>query len=285
MVEEAVFLLNNLAFQEVSVPDQQVSEAENRLMSRIGEAPVGKKGAAVPMRRWMAVAASVVLLVLAGLGLRKLYTRPSIATQYGEISRSVLPDGTEITLNAHSRIEYGKQWSSGKDREVWLTGEAFFHVKKTPEHDRFIVHTDHFDVIVTGTQFNVVNHANEAGVVLKEGSVTVHGTNGQDLKMLPGDLVDLKGGELVKQTVNPEDIIAWTDNKMNFDNTPISEVIKMIQEHYGVKVTVSDPSLLTHTLIGIFPNDNLNVLLKALEATKEFKVSRDGDNVVIQSPF
>jgi len=121
--------------------------------------------------------------------------------------------------------------------------------------------------------------------LVNRGSLLPREEDPGDLKMLPGDLVDLKGGELVKQTVNPEDIIAWTDNKMNFDNTPISEVIKMIQEHYGVKVTVSDPSLLTHTLIGIFPNDNLNVLLKALEATKEFKVSRDGDNVVIQSPF
>ncbi len=50
-------------------------------------------------------------------------------------------------------------WKEGTSREVWLKGEAFFHVSKTPTKARFIVHTERFDVVVTGTQFNVMNRA------------------------------------------------------------------------------------------------------------------------------
>jgi ferric-dicitrate binding protein FerR (iron transport regulator) len=271
-----------------------VTEAEDRLMRCIGEL-TGEKTPGTPVRalhqayrgRWIAAASVAVILVAAGLVWEKWESKPSVVTPYGKISSVVLPDGTEITLNAHSRLDYGKDWKEGRDREVWLTGEALFHVTKKPLHDRFIVHTDHFDVIVTGTIFNVVNipDENQGGVLLKEGSVTIREEDGQELKMVPGDYVRLKDNRLLKQDTNQDDITAWTENKVDFDNTPFSEVIKMIQLHYGVKVEVSDPRLLSINLNGIFPNDNLDVLLKALEATKEFKVTKDGDKVVIQSPL
>jgi ferric-dicitrate binding protein FerR (iron transport regulator) len=98
---------------------------------------------------------------------------PEFKTAYGEIKEQQLPDATEVTVNANSRIICSKGWQDGKDREVWMKGEAFFHVRKTPLKSRFIVHTDHFAIIVTGTQFNAVNRGGRANVMLREGSVNL----------------------------------------------------------------------------------------------------------------
>lgn len=285
LVDSAIELIKRLDVQEMPVPAAQLEAAEDRLFRYISESEAPK----VVRMRWKswrvwASAAACVLVIFVAASLDKYWrgSKMTVNTAYGQTSQNMLPDGTEVMLNANSSFTYGKHWNEGKDREVWLKGEAFFHVTKTANHDRFIVHTDHFDVIVTGTMFNVVNQPGAAGVLLKEGSVTLLDEHGREMKMVPGDDVVLKGEELVKQeAVNPEDVTAWTENKMSFDNTPLSDVIRMIESHYGVKVEVANPTLLKGTLSGIFPNDNLDVLLQALDATTVYKVEKVGDKIIL----
>jgi len=286
--DNAIELIKALDLQEKPVPPAQLAAAEARLFGvvnapRVQDAPVRRLRRS-SWRVWVSAAACLVVILMAA-GIDKWWIRGknTVDTPYGQTARLVLPDGTEVMMNANSSFTYPRHWKEGKDREGWLKGEAFFHVRKTSQHDRFIVHTDHFDVIVTGTEFNVVNQPDNAGVVLKEGTVTLIDEHGTEIKMAPGDNVVLKGTQLIRETVNPEDATAWMDNKMNFDNTPLSEVIRMIRFHYGVEVEVSNPTMLNKTLTGIYPNDNLDVLLKALEATKEYKVERSGDRVILDT--
>lgn len=291
LAESAVEFLQRFDLEESPVPVAQIDAAEERLFGRISASasPAETPAKVVRMRNWrvwVSTAACVLVVLLAAyLDKNWISGKKTLSTPYGQIARIVLPDSTVVMLNAHSILTYSKTWKEGSDREVWLKGEAFLHVSKKPLHDRFIVHAEHFDVIVTGTAFDVLSLPAKGQVALKEGSVTLQDDQGQELKMVPGDVVDVDGSRLVKQTVNPDDFTAWTDNKMDFDNTPISELIKMIQLHYGVKVEVSDPGLLNHTLNGIFPNDNLDVLLRSLEATKEYRIKKDGDRVVIQPAY
>lgn len=286
LVDNAIEFLKKMDLQEMPVPAAQLAAAEARLFEHISATQQPAKIVRMKWgsrRLWASAAACVAVVILAAyLDSHWIKGKTTLNTPYGQISKNVLPDGTEVTLNAHSSFTYPKFWKAGRDREVWLKGEAFFHVKKTALHDRFIVHTDHFDVIVTGTSFNVVNQPDQAGVVLKEGRVTLLDEQGQELKMMPGDEVELKGSQLVRQvTVNPDDATLWMENKVNFDNTPISEVVRLIQVHYGVTVEVDDPKLLNQTLNGVFENDNLEVLLKALEATRVYKVEKTGDKVIL----
>ncbi len=289
LADSAVELLEILNVQEMSVLDAQMEAAELRLFARIEEPamlvhmPSKRK---ISWRVWVSVAACI-LVVLTAAWLDKYWAaaKSTLSTPYGTILTQTLPDGTVVTLNANSKFSYGRHWSAGSDREVWLNGEAFFHVKKTVQHDRFIVHADHFDVIVTGTSFDVITQPADAQVALKEGSVTLQSEKGDTIKMVPGDIVSLQNGQWMRQTANMDNVTAWTDNKINFDNTPLSETIKLIEAHYGVKVAVADPKLLSKTLTGIFPNDNIDVFLKALEATKIYKITKDGDSIVIQSAY
>jgi transmembrane sensor len=310
---EAVTLLEKLDLREIAVPQAQVDAAEARLLRQVG-ASVPSIDASVPLggtpisvgspeipetpevpqismrgkirRSWLA-AAAVVLLVVAGWTARHwLNGKNTLSTPYGQMAKSVLPDGTEVTLNAHSSLVYGRHWSEGTDREVWVKGEAFLHVAKKPLHDRFIVHTDHFDVIVTGTSFNVVNRDDASNVVLKEGHVTVRSDLGKEVKMEPGEQVQLEGKELVKQSVNPEGVIAWTDGKIEFDSATLADVVKMIERHYGARVTVEKAALLSYPVNGILPNNSLDDLLKALSALeysyRDLNIEREGDRIIIR---
>jgi ferric-dicitrate binding protein FerR (iron transport regulator) len=75
--------------------------------------------------------------------------------------------------------------------------------------------------------------------------------------------------------------MAWTENKLVFNNTPISEVANIIKKHYGIDVKLAEDYLAQKTITGIMPNDNLDVLLQSLNATQEFKVLKDGDSILI----
>lgn len=290
LVKQAVAFMNDIKVKELSVPQGEIAKAYQQLTERLDREGQGSTPVISIKRqrikRWMSVAAAVLLLA-AGFSIWK-YTQPadpSLGTAYGQISTHKLPDGSIMMLNANSCATLGKDWKEGNDREVWLnSGEAFFHVKKTPQKNRFVVHTNDLDVIVTGTQFNVLTRDNKTSVLLTEGSVTIRTPAGEEIKMVPGDFVEIDHNNLEKKKANEESILAWKDNRIIFDNTPIAEAARMIQEHYGMKVIIADSSLNGKTLNGMMPNDNLEILLRSIEATNEFKITRKDTEILISMP-
>ena len=90
-----------------------------------------------------------------------------------ETRNVILPDGSSVLLNRHSSLSYPKRFKSD-NREVQLTGEAYFEVSKDQKHP-FIVQTEHINVQVLGTHFNVDAYRNspEVKTTLLTGSVAV----------------------------------------------------------------------------------------------------------------
>jgi ferric-dicitrate binding protein FerR (iron transport regulator) len=293
-LEQAIDLLTFLSLKEEPVQPDQITRGEMALLERIrrmrGENPAEREHSLWVMpfykKPWAArkawVAAATVFILATGMVfLLKTHGRSKWHTAYGEVRIENLPDGSEVTANANSRISYSAGFMDGKDREVWLTGEAFFHVRKTPSNSRFIVHTGEFDIIVTGTRFNAVSREAKASVLLEEGSVLLHTGMEGDLQMKPGDFMEYDHGHLAKRVVRKDSVTAWKEHKLSFDSTPISVVAAIIKEQYGVDVRLEGEKIDSKTVSGIMPNDNLGVLLKALEATSEFKIMRRGDGVSI----
>ncbi len=284
LAHEAAQVLRKLQIREEPVSDTQVENARAKLLQAMNEAETTQPKTRTLTRRlaWYA-AASVVLVTAVTLGFMLLGNKskkPILASGYGQVMQNKLPDGSEIILNANSQLTRN-QWKENGDREVWLNGEAFFKVQKTPERRRFIVHTDAFDIEVTGTSFNVINRDGKSSVVLKEGSVNIHRPGQPVLVMKPGDFVEFQNRQLNKKTVTGTDYLAWTENKLVFDNTPLNEVARTISEHYGISVTIEEKGLNGKTITGIMPNNNLEILLQALEATSEFTIQRNKENIII----
>lgn len=287
LVAEAKEYLDQLVMAEQSPHEVQLAQAEQRLMAVIAgmETPVTtmkpSTGTVRKMKRWIGVAAAVVVLAVAGLLYLYNTAQDMVQTSFGELREQQLPDGSKVTLNANSTITYSKGWDKGSEREVWLKGEAYFHVSKTPAKSKFVVHTDRFDVVVTGTQFNVVNRADKTNIMLTEGSVTLITHDGKSHKMVPGDFVEVNNQEMQKKTGREENVLAWKDKKLIFENTPLHSALEKIEEHYGIKITIGNANIGNRSISAILPNDNLDVLLDALEATNEFHVIRKDGEIII----
>ena len=281
LLNEAIEYLQSLRLHERPLEPAQLRQAVGRLLVNIRNAE--KSALRITLYRRMAAAAVILIVLGAGLfgGHRWLSPRASLQTAYGEIRSNRLPDGTEIMANADTRILYSTGWKDGKDREVWLKGEAFFHVSKTPLKSRFIVHTDHFDILVTGTKFNAVNRSDKANITLEEGSVTLLAPDQKEQKMLPGDFVEYHNGLLEKRQIRRDSVLAWKEHVLVFNNTPLWQLVGIIREYYGVVVQPADEATANKTLYGMLRNDNLDVLLRALEMTGDFKVERNNDRIII----
>ena len=289
LANEAVACMQSIVIREHEIPATQVEASGQRLMNSLSKAstpgietPVIDMNNRPRRRNWWWSAAAAVLLVIAGTYLwTSLSGQSSIKTAYGQVAQKQLPDGSEVVLNANSSISYSSGWEDGKEREVWVKGEAFFHVKKTANKSRFIVHTNEMDIVVTGTQFNVVSRADKSSVMLTEGSVFIRTKDGKETRLAPGDFVELFNSQLAKKPMKEEAVLAWKDKKIVFDNTPLSEVVKQIKEHYGEEVVIADEALAHKPLTGMMPNDNLDVLLKSLEAILECTVVRKDGRIII----
>ena len=287
LAEEAAAIATGLQLTEAPVSEQQLAIAEQRLRYAVNAEKQNSTAKVISLRRrktWYRVAAAAIFVGVLTIGLQYLFNataKPQLATAYGQIKQDKLPDGTEVTLNANSKLTYPKQWKEGTDREVWINGEAFFHVKKTPQHNKFIVHTDAFDIEVTGTSFDVINRNGKSSIILKEGSVKIHRPGEPEILMKPGDFVAFEEKQIQKKVIVKEDYLAWTENKLVFDNTSLKEVAAVITEHYGVEVKLQGDGLAEKTVTGIMPNDSLEILLQSLEATQEYTIQRTKTAITI----
>jgi transmembrane sensor len=285
LADEAIQLIQTITIKEQSVDQQRLKLAELRLVNTTQ--PVGESkpaGRVVSMKsrniKWWAAAAIIFLTSIGVWQYIRTSGKLAIQTAYGETRQEVLPDGSQVMLNANTTLNY-KKWKDGTDREVWVNGEAFFHVKKTAQKNKFIVHTGNFDVVVTGTQFNVVNRDNKNNVLLTEGSVIIN-SNGQKVHMKPGDYVEFNSTGIQKKAVNKALVLAWKEHKFDFENTPMKEVASLVTEFYGMKVTLADESVKTDSISGIMANDNLDVFLQALEVLHNYDVEKSDKEILIR---
>jgi ferric-dicitrate binding protein FerR (iron transport regulator) len=267
-------------FPEQEISNDQANDAWSRFELERKDTPVIEMKR--QPRRWWIPAAAAVLLVVAGfMYWRNVPGRTTLDSDFGTISSYSLPDGSEVLLNANSNISLKKDWKEGEDREVWLDGEAFFRIQKNPSKNRFIVHAKTMDIIVTGTQFNAVSRDDESSVLLTEGSVIIKSNDGKEIHLAPGEFVKISNNTSEKHPADKERLLAWTQEKLDFDQTPMNEVAKVINRHYGVKVTLSDKVAADKKISGIMPNDNLDVLVQALEATGDFRITRENNEIII----
>lgn len=214
------------------------------------------------LKRYLAIAASLILIcTLAWFRLKQPET-VHIAAAYGQTRHIILPDSSEVVLNGNSSLRYPASWD-GRPREVWLEGEAFFDVKHLRTHSAFTVHLSaDKNIQVLGTQFNVIDRQTRSCIVLRSGSIrlSLAGTKKQ-VYMTPGDMVRISenGSEITgKEVVNPENYSSWTRGRWRLDGTSLQEMLQKIEENYGVTVLVENRELLTRRASGSIPLGSTN---------------------------
>jgi transmembrane sensor len=235
-------------------------------------------------------AAAVLCFLIAGLWKSEHFRYKSYSTQFGETKTILLADQSQVVLNAQSTLKVPRDMFASLAREVWLTGEGYFSIAKHATHRQFLVHTDHLDIEVLGTKFNVTDRRERARIILAEGKVKVTSviTNASEKKetvvMKPGESLEITSASRVplKKTVKPELYTAWRENKLIFEQTPLTEVLQTIEDYYGIEFILEDSSLSGEQFTGILPNNDLEVILKSLSRTYGFTIYRENHKIRLQ---
>lgn len=175
---------------------------------------------------------------------------------HGSSSKVVLSDGSQVWLNAGSRLVYPSVFNKSS-REVTLFGEAYFSIKKNNSKP-FIVQTPEIEIQVLGTQFNVSAYSedNIIQTVLKEGSVAIRkaGTkqSDRDIILKPNQLVSFdKNTQLARiKNVNTDFYTLWTEGLLSFENSDLNRVIKKIERYYDIVIQFENPLLGTMKISG-----------------------------------
>lgn len=170
----------------------------------------------------------------------------AIDTPKGSKIKTELPDGTTVWQNSGSTVKYPRNFTR-RNRQVFLTGEAFFDVKTDRLHPFFVTSGDLL-IEVTGTRFNVTSYNDEekSYIVLERGRITAKRLNSpssQQFSLIPGDrLVNSRGiGGAVSHNADVEKYISWINDKLIFRDDPLEEILKSLSRWYNVDIVVNDP--------------------------------------------
>ena len=178
----------------------------------------------------------------------------------------VLPDGTQVWLNAASTLTYAISGAT-QERLVQLEGEAYFEVARDPDRP-FRVASRGQVVEVLGTHFNVNSYPDEPLVrtTLVEGEVKVNGSSDQQPVVLaPGQQAQwAEGNPLTVRKVDVARAVAWKNGKFNFNDSDVATVMRELSRWYDVDV-VFEGEKPDKTLSGeVYRNSNASIVLDIL---------------------
>ena len=242
-----------------------------------------------PTRMRILAAAAAVILLCLSVGTVYLYMQPTslqTVSTMAETRNVILPDGSSVLLNRHSSLSYPKRFKSD-NREVQLTGEAYFEVSKDQKHP-FIVQTEHINVQVLGTHFNVDAYRNnpEVKTTLLTGSVAVSNkSNSVRMILKPNEIAiyNKVGNKLTRQvTKNAKDEISWRDGEFIFDNLPLGEIARELSNSFDTPIHIADTSLQSYRISARFRNgEDLETILSVLHHAGYFNYSQNNKQIVI----
>jgi transmembrane sensor len=245
--------ISDLLFSNTRIPwDKSKSEIWQKLEEQLEEESRPKELVRrfLPGRRWLALAASLVLL-LSIAGFMKFYTVKTFCPQ-GVHTALKLPDGSEVELNAYTHLNYHPYWWF-ISRKVELEGEAFFYVEKGK---KFRVISSNATTEVLGTTFNVYARGAEYMVTCHTGRVKVTDAATHESVILSPEeksVLNRTGGFTVSKIDNQRPEPGWTDNLIMFGSTPLRLVFDEIERQFGI--VIETPESMQQVYSGNFSLD------------------------------
>ena len=205
-----------------------------------------------------------------------------VSTSFGEKKQVTLPDGSQLILNSCSRICYPIRFI-GDVRRITLNGEAFFkvvHDEKLP----FIVKTNHLNVRVLGTQFDVKAYPSDelASVGVKSGKVQVNLPEAMMKIRSKEELaINIASGEYTKR-VRQTGTDLWVEGStLRFNCTPIRDAARQLERIYNCRITFACGQKFDNLISGEHDNLNLKAVLSSIEFVTGIHYKIDGNHVLL----
>lgn len=235
------------------------------------------------VKKLISYSAAAILAVAIAIGNGVLQTRKmrtemeslttSVSIPTGQRIDMTLQDGSRVWLNSNSTLEYPNIFRKD-DRQVKLSGEAFFDITKDPERP-FIIETFACNIEVLGTKFNVEANAadSEFSAALLEGSIKLTDkTTGANMLLKPGEKAELIHGELRRSKITNPDEYLWTDGIISLQSSSFSELLKRFEKAYDVRFVVKlTDEPVVHCKGKIRISDGINHAMEILQMGTDFE--------------
>jgi ferric-dicitrate binding protein FerR (iron transport regulator) len=307
LIQHAKAIIYALQPDWQQLTEEEIDTAVQKILQRLESPPMDGQGGRSLGRQFRWLAAACLLGAAAFTGYRLYQDRrgkdvlktflaehKNTAVQEPDTMRMVvLPDGSTVRLEEGSHLYYVRD--ANARREVFLTGEAFFDIKKDAARP-FYVYTSRVITKVLGTSFRVkeLTSGQKTIVTVTTGKISVYrkedfykGQRGNE----QGGIVVTPNQEMVydgekdrlnkKLTEEPKQITEASDTSFSFNATPIGQVFKKLQEVYGIQILYDEEAAATCSLSASLSGgsfyEKLNVICKAINATYEVI---DGDIVI-----
>lgn len=307
-----------------NVLQEQGSGNKTNIWNKIEERlPTTKPIVIVSHLKILMIAASLLLLTAIGiityLQLNKSNThnqsassQPSgsvneVSTQRGSRTKIILPDGTKVWLNVSSKLTYANDFNHAPDREVTLSGEAFFEVAHRADRP-FIIHTKDMNIQDIGTAFDVKAYPDEKTVeaTLISGAIEITSQHDPKLKILlkpneriiiPANIQNSKITGKMAGSIH-EDLLysitqvkkdqyglmpqtAWVQNKLVFDDESFEELAPEMEKWYNIHIHFKDEKAKQIRFSGIIEKESIEQALNAMQLSYPFKYTMNGNDIWI----
>lgn len=274
LVGEAEFLayqkLKN-TLEDFTVSEPNMEQNFVAIQQKFEAKKTRKPTKVVPLWRYTAVAAAVLLF----FGLFQLfYFSNTTETGFGSTQIVALPDHSQVTLNAKSKLSYPNLFQF--NRTLNLDGEAYFEVQKG---STFTVKTALGCVTVLGTKFNVNTHKDFFEVVCYEGKVRVE-AKGKIAILTPSERIRFYDHTSENWADTSETKPSWITGETTFKNVPVHYVIGQFQNQYHVAVDYPK-SVENVKFTGAFTNKNKATALKSICIPLNLNYSEHGGKIIL----
>ena len=254
-----------------------------------------KKEHLIPISwKYLGYAAAVILLLtlpFAGYwsgqqSVKQTFADIVVEAPMGAQTKMSLPDGTQVWLNAGSKISYSQGFGVN-DRKVKLEGEGYFEVTHNAEKP-FIVNTSEMGVRVLGTKFSFRNYPDdqEAVVSLNEGKVALENRlrDMPEQFLSPNErmILNKRTGDMTLQRVKAENTAVWLKNELFFDEELLTDIAKKLSRCYNVRIEVAD-SLCSRRFYGSFKitGNTLDEVLHTMASTNKMKYRKEPNRYIL----
>jgi ferric-dicitrate binding protein FerR (iron transport regulator) len=206
-------------------------------------------------------------------------------TERSEYKYLLLPDSTQVWLNAASSLEYPSQFEKDK-REVFLSGEAWFDVKHADKQP-FIIHTGKVSTRVLGTAFNIKAYPGRENITVSvsRGKVQVNYEEKEVAVLTKGQQVKVSntGNHVVEKKAIAAQAAAWQQGNLEYDDETLGDIIADLERIYDVTIRVKNEALVHEHITTSFRREiGIDKALEVLSNLTDTRVTQVNNMYVIQ---
>ena len=250
-----------------------------------------------PAKKTRLIGAMAAVIIALALGVGWLMTRPlskqphaatkglaKKMTGRSEYRYMLLPDSTQVWLNAASTLEYPQQFAAGK-REVYLTGEAYFDVKHADKQP-FLIHTGKVTTMVLGTAFNINAYPGRENIIVSvsRGKVRVNYNDKEMAVLTQGQQVKVSNtsNTVMQKKQAITEVAPWQQGNLQYDDETIRDIVADLERNYDVTIRVQNETLANERITTSFRREiGIENALKVLCNLTDTRLTLENNKYVI----